>query len=405
MTNYFGLTPEELEKKGAPWTAREIVQQPRIWQEVAQLVERNTARVSAFLAPLLRKPELRIVLTGAGTSAFIGECLAPALARQTDGPARDTNGPARQTNGPAKHNRRSVSAVSTTDIVAGPASYLAPDVPTLLVSFARSGNSPESLAAVELAQQCLSECYHLIVTCNAKGALHQRGVALPNACVLLLPEDADDRGFAMTSSFSGMLLAAALVFRLPLFDGAGPVAGSVSLDLLGGWAPRLQDLVAQRFERIIYLGANELKGMAREAALKMLELTDGGIVAMAETPLGFRHGPKTIVNRKTLVVALLANDAQSRRYDLDLLAELRSDRIAGRVLALAAGEGGGTSHPDDILIPGLTGASDLGLCLPFALFAQSLALLQSLSLGIRPDNPNAAGAVSRVVRGVTIYPC
>jgi len=386
MTNYFGLTPEELEKKGAQWTAREIVQQPRIWQEVARRIEGDAARVSSFLAPLLRKPELRIVLTGAGTSSFIGECLAPALARQAYGSA--------------KLSKRRVSAVSTTDIVAGPAPYLAPDVPTLLVSFARSGNSPESMAAVELAQQCLSECYHLIVTCNAGGALHQRGVTLSNACVLLLPEDADDRGFAMTSSFSGMLLAAALVFGLPLFQGPGPV----TLDLLGSWASRLRSLVAEGFERIVYLGANELKGLAREAALKMLELTDGRVVAMAETPLGFRHGPKTIVNHKTLVVALLANDGQARRYDLDLLAELRSDRIAGRVLALVAGQDASTGHPDDVLVPGLTGASDLGLCLPFALFAQSLALLQSLALGIRPDNPNAAGAVSRVVRGVTIYP-
>src|SRR6185312_14004955 len=110
MMNYFG-PPEELEKKGAQWTAREIMQQPRIWQEVARLIESDTARVSSFLAPLLHKPGLRIVLTGAGTSAFIGQCLAPALAR--------------------KHW---VSAVSTTDIVAGPANYLAPDVPTLLVS-------------------------------------------------------------------------------------------------------------------------------------------------------------------------------------------------------------------------------------------------------------------------------
>ena len=383
MMNYFGLTAEELEKKGAQWTAREIVQQPRIWQEVARVIESDGARVSSFLAPLLRKPGLRIVLTGAGTSAFIGECLAPALVRETRG---------------------WVSAVSTTDIVAGPAQYLAPDVPTLLVSFARSGNSPESMAAVELAQQCLTECYHLIVTCNAEGALHRKGGALPNACVLLLPEDADDRGFAMTSSFSGMLVAAALVFGLSSFHGPGPIAGPVTLDLLASWAPRLQSLVAEGFERIVYLGANELKGLAQEAALKMLELTDGRIVAMAQTPLGFRHGPKTILNRKTLVVVLLANDAQARRYDLDLLAELRSDKIAGRVLALVAGQGGSTAHPDDVLVPGLTGASDLALCLPFALFAQSFALRQSLALGIRPDNPNAAGAVSRVVRGVTIYP-
>jgi D-galactosamine 6-phosphate deaminase/isomerase len=395
MTNHFGLTPEELEKKGALWTAREITQQPRIWQEVVRLIESESARLSAFLAPLLHKPELRIVLTGAGTSAFIGECLAPALARRIQGSDLKTNGPAR-------HNKRCVSAISTTDIVAGPANCLIPDVPTLLVSFARSGNSPESMAVVELAQQCLTECYHLIVTCNAKGTLHQRGGALPNACVLLLPEDADDRGFAMTSSFSGMLLAAALVFGLP--SAHGPETGAVTLDLLGSWMPRLQSLVARGFERIIYLGANELKGLAHEAALKMLELTDGRIVASADTPLAFRHGPKTIVNDKTLVVMLLANDPRARRYDLDLLAELRSDNIAGRVLALMAGEGGSTGHPDDVFVPGLASASDLGLCLPFALFAQSLALLQSLSLGIRPDNPNAAGAVSRVVRGVTIYP-
>jgi tagatose-6-phosphate ketose/aldose isomerase len=227
----------------------------------------------------------------------------------------------------------------------------------------------------------------------------------------------------MTSSFSGMLLAAALVFRLPLVAGVasapvgtgtplttgspwvpGGTTSKVTVDLLASWLPRLQGLVAQRFERIVYLGANELKGLAREAALKMLELTDGKVVAMADTPLGFRHGPKTIVNGRTLVIVLLSNDIYSRQYDRDLLAELRADGIAGRVLALVARHGGSTGHPDDVLVPGLAEASDLGLCLPFALFAQSLALLQSLALGIRPDTPNAAGAVSRVVRGVSIYP-
>jgi tagatose-6-phosphate ketose/aldose isomerase len=384
MMNYFGLTPEELEHKGEHWTAREIAQQPRLWREIERLVAAEVeAHLGQFLEPLLRLPNLRIVLTGAGTSAFIGECLAPALARSRAG---------------------WISAVSTTDLVAGPAAHLARDVPTLLVSFARSGNSPESVAAVELAQQCVPGCHHLIITCNREGALYRLGTGLRNARVLLLPQEADDRGFAMTSSFSGMLLAAAVVFRLPLAATAVPEAGQVTLDLLGSWLPRLQSLVAQGFERIVYLGTNELKGLAREAALKMLELTDGRVVSIAETPLGFRHGPKTIVNRRTLVVVLLSNDHHVRQYDRDLLAELRADGIAGKVVALLARHGGSTGHPDDVLIPGLAGASDLGICLPFALFAQSLALLQSLALGIRPDTPNAAGAVSRVVRGVSIYP-
>ena len=381
--NYFGLTPEEIETRGGQWTAREIVQQPEIWQEVEQLIRSDTGGVAAFLTPLLQRADLRIVLTGAGTSSFIGECLAPALLKQYG---------------------HWVGAIATTDLVASPANHFVRGVPTLLVSFARSGNSPESKAAVELAERSLSECFHLIVTCNATGELYRRGIELPNARVLLLPEKSDDRGFAMTSSFSGMLLAAARFFKLPLAGAAVPAGGAPILSLLESWRPRLQGLVAQRFERIVYLGANELKGLAREAALKMLELSDGRVVSIADTPLGFRHGPKTILNGRTLVVVLLSNDSHIRRYDLDLLAELRSDGIAGRVLALVAREGGTTGHPDDVLVPGLANASDLGLCLPFAVFAQSLAFMQSLSLGIRPDTPNAAGAVSRVVKGVSIYP-
>jgi tagatose-6-phosphate ketose/aldose isomerase len=207
----------------------------------------------------------------------------------------------------------------------------------------------------------------------------------------------------MTSSFSGMLLAAALTFQLPLAQQAGATK-AITLELLGSWLPRLQGLVAERFERIVYLGANELKGLAREASLKMLELTDGKVVSIAETPLGFRHGPKTIVNGRTLVVVLLSNDSYTRQYDRDLLSELRADGIAGRVVALMARHNGSTGHPDDVLVPGLASTSDLGLCLPYALFAQSLAFMQSLAHGIRPDTPNAAGAVSRVVRGVSIYP-
>jgi len=152
------------------------------------------------------------------------------------------------------------------------------------------------------------------------------------------------------------------------------------------------------------LGSQAFKGLAREAALKMLELSDGRIVALPDTPLGFRHGPKTIVNDRTLVVVLLGNEAYARRYDLDLLKELRADGVAGRVLALTAQAIDGR-HADDVVLAGGAGAgSDLALCLPYAVFAQVLAFLQSLALGLRPDVPNAGGTVSRVVRGVTIYP-
>jgi len=156
----------------------------------------------------------------------------------------------------------------------------------------------------------------------------------------------------------------------------------------------------------VYLGGQEFKGLARESALKLLELSDGKVVALAETPLGFRHGPKTIVNGKTLVVMFLSNDPYARQYETDLLRELRTDGVAGRVVALCARRApeGDSSGQDWLTIPAATDASNLGLCFPYVVFAQTLAFLQSLALGLRPDTPNARGVVNRVVQGVSIYP-
>ena len=379
--NLLGMSPDELEASGAYWTAREISQQPAVWIDIERAMARDAEALRAYLDPLLMRQELRIVLAGAGTSACIGECLAPALARRMG---------------------RRVEAVATTDLVASPESWLAPTAPVLLVSFARSGNSPESVATLTLAEQALPECHHLIVTCNREGELLRRAQGMRNAHVLLLPEETNDRGFAMTSSFSGLMLAAALAFNLP-----APQATAA----LARWAdgvladfPSAAGLASAGFERVVYLGSNELKGLAREAALKMLELTDGRVVTLSDTPLGFRHGPKTFINSKTLVVMFLCNDPYSRRYELDLLGELRADGIAARVVALTAGDSARSAHPNDIVVPGATAAPDSDLCFPYAVFAQTLALLQSLALGLRPDSPNAKGVVHRVVRGVSIYP-
>jgi tagatose-6-phosphate ketose/aldose isomerase len=162
---------------------------------------------------------------------------------------------------------------------------------------------------------------------------------------------------------------------------------------------------------VVYLVTREFKGLAREAALKLLELSDGKVVALAETPLSFRHGPKTIVNDRTLVVMFLSNDPYARRYEMDVLRELRGDGVAARVLALQAGAAAGAADfvpggtpADTLLVPGALDASDLALCFPYAVFAQTFAFLQSLALGLRPDTPNARGVVSRVVQGVSIYP-
>ena len=379
QNDLLGISLERLDAAGAGLTAREIAQQAAIWPRIEALMAAQRAALDAFLGPLLARPDLRIVLTGAGTSAFIGECLVPAMLGAG----------------------WRAEAVPTTDLVSGPRQFLQANVPTLLVSFGRSGSSPESVASVALADQLVDQLHHLVVTCNADGDLCRLARERPNAHVILLPDATHDRGFAMTTSFTSMLLAAASAFGV-LAPGAATAPALAADDLLHTALPLLDALVARRFQRVVYLGSNALRGLAREAALKLLELTDGQVVALFDSPLGFRHGPKTIVDADTLIVVLLSNDAHTRRYDLDLLHELRRDGRAGRVLALS-----GQAEPglgaDCLLLHGAEQAADLALALPCIVFCQAFALLQSLALGLRPDTPSVSGTVNRVVRGVTIH--
>lgn len=379
-----GRDENDLEALGALWTAREIEQQPAMLRETFATLLARRAEVERFVRPLLTNAEMRTILTGAGTSAFIGECLAPYLSARLLG---------------------RVEAIATTDLVSAPHLYFEPQTPTLLVSFARSGNSPESVAAVELANRCVGAMHHLAVTCNPQGALAGKFRHGGNGISLLLPEATHDRSFAMTSSFSCMLMSS--LVALAGFDGmqgrVDRVARSAA-DVVSAQAAAMRMLAAQRHERVVYLGSHIFKGLAREAALKLLELTDGQVVSAFDSPMGFRHGPKAIVNARTLVVIFLSNDAYTRYYDLDLLNEVRRDGRSGGLLAICARDG---DVPDDvarIVVPEMQDAEDVDLLVPYVVAPQMFAFEQSLGRGITPDHPNPSGTVNRVVQGVRIHP-
>ncbi len=375
-----GFDDAWLKAHGGFWTAREIAQQPDMLRKTQGLLTATQTAIEAFVAPLLSRG-VRIILTGAGTSAFIGDSLAPWLSGKIG---------------------RAVESIATTDLVCAPELYFTADAPTLLVSFGRSGNSPESIAAVELADQCVSEVHHLVITCNADGALARYAKMAKHGYCLLLPEETHDRSFAMTSSYSCMTYAALTVFTgiaamsariAPLADA---VAGVIATNL-----PALQQVVDEGYDRVVYLGSHVFKGLAREAGLKLLELTNGGIATLFDSPLGFRHGPKTFVTNKTLVVVFVSNDPYTRQYDIDLLDELRRDGEAGRVIAVTAQDG--LEAYDHIRIRSLEAAQDIDLLFPFIAVAQIFAFQQSLKRGLTPDQPNTQGTVNRVVQGVRIH--
>ncbi len=299
----------------ALWTAREIAQQPAVWRALADDLRSRREQTARFLDPLVARGDLRIVLTGAGTSAFAGQILAPGLSRALG---------------------RRVDAVATTDLVSNPHDHLLRDEPTLLVSFARSGDSPESLAAVRLADELVTECRHLVLTCNPDGGLYRslnapESQASDRSLVLLMPEGTNDRGFAMTSSVTSMMLAALTV--LGGRNDAHQLA-DVAEAVLPALEQRARALAQERTDRFVYLGSGALTGLARESALKLLELTAGQVVSYFDSPLGFRHGPKSVVNDTTLALVYLSNDPYTRRYDLDIVRELRGALPERRVISL-----------------------------------------------------------------------
>ncbi|HDR2685328.1 TPA: SIS domain-containing protein [Enterobacter ludwigii] len=367
------------------WTEEEIRQQPASWIRSLNNIDNLRASIDNFLTPLLRKRELRIVLTGAGTSAFIGDIISPWL---------------------ASHTGKNITAVPTTDLVTNPMDYLSAAHPLLLVSFARSGNSPESVAAVELANQCVPECYHLSITCNEAGNLYQTAVNSDNAYALLMPAETHDRGFAMTSSITTMMASCLAVFAPETINSHTfrDVADRCQtiLTSLGDFSQSV--FGNDPWKRIVYLGSGGLQGAARESALKVLELTAGKLAAFYDSPTGFRHGPKSLVDRETLVVVFVSSYPYTRQYDLDLLAELRRDRQAMRVVAIAAETDPVIEAGPHILLPPARTFIDMEQAFCFLMYAQVFALSQSLRVGNTPDTPSASGTVNRVVQGVVIHP-
>lgn len=359
-------------------TEKEIRRQPTVLRTVAARLRSSRTAIDGFVEPFRAPGTARIVLTGAGTSAFVGEIAAPALSRALGRP---------------------VEAIATTDLVSSPESHLVPDAPVLLVSFARSGNSPESLAATAVVDALVSDVRHLVVTCDPEGALYQAHAGRSDSLVLTIPE-ANDAAFAMTSSFTSMLVT---VVAALLGDDAVDVdsVAQAAQEVIDA-VERIRAVVRLGPRRVVYLGSGPLTGLAREAALKTLELTAGRTVAYFDSALGFRHGPKSVLDDETVVVVFVSGDPYTRRYDEDIVEELRAE-LGERVVVVASAPLRDGLHVDHLL-PGLDGTQDAAAAAAFVVFAQLLAVLLSAELGVTTDNPFPGGAVNRVVRGVTIHP-
>ena len=384
MLNY---TKEELLELGAEITTREIYQQPDVWKEAFEAYQAKRDEIAAFLQDIAdRHDYIKVILTGAGTSAYVGDTLVPYFKEVYD------------------ERKWNFNSIATTDIVANPETYLKKDVATVLVSFARSGNSPESVATVDLAKALVDDLYQVTITCAADGKLALQAHGDDRNLLLLQPAASNDAGFAMTSSFTSMMLTALLVFDPTEFAVKAErfeVVSSLVRKVLDN-AEDVKELVDLDFNRVIYLGAGPFFGLAHEAQLKILELTAGQVATMYESPVGFRHGPKSLINEDTVVLIFGTTTDYTRKYDLDLVREVAGDQIARRVVLLSD-QAFGLENVKEVAL-GCGGVlNDIYRVFPYIVYAQLFALLTSLKVENKPDTPSPTGTVNRVVQGVIIH--
>ena len=283
--------------------------------------------------------------------------------------------------------------------------YLHKEVTTILVSFARSGNSPESVAAVDLAKDLVEELYQITITCAEEGKLAQQAHGDERNLLLLQPAPSNDAGFAMTSSFTSMMLTALLVFaKTDLVTKEEKISALIALsqEMLDS-AAAIQKMVSLDYNRVIYLGAGPFFGLAHEAQLKILELTAGQVATMYESPIGFRHGPKSLVNEETVVVVFSSTDTYTKLYDLDLVREVAGDEIARKVILLTD-QKENLENVEQVILSSQYLVDDVYRVFPYIVYGQLFALLTALKVKNRPDTPSPTGTVNRVVQGVIIHP-
>jgi len=387
LSSLLQLAPSQKLEKGLLYTPKEIAQQPETWTRTLPQLTGRAAELQEFLtaAGLRGSPEQRpdVLLVGAGTSDFIGQSLHLLLRKQW---------------------QCAVAPVASTSLLTNFTEYLLPDRKYLWISFSRSGDSPEGVAVLERALEERAEIFHLLVTCNASGRMSQMVAGRARCLAVTLDEVTNDRGLAMTSSFTNMVLTGQFLAHAWTSGQYEPIVGRLAASahaLMPAAAELADEMARQDFVRACFVGSGALAGAAQECALKTLELTAGRVLTVAQTTLGLRHGPMAALDAQTLLVNLVSSERAARHFDVNLLREIGSKRLVRTRIAVAADSGQLGQDADYVLAaPGAAAIPDLYRPPLDVLFGQLLGLFASLRCGLKPDDPSPNGAISRVVPAI-----
>lgn len=390
LESFVELPEEEQKARGLSFTPREIAQQPETWRTTLEIFQRNKEQISSFLDlagvrdALQQRPV--VMLVGAGTSDYIGQTLELLLRRKWG---------------------CEVYPVASTDLLLNLEEYVVPGRRYLWISFSRSGDSPEGVAVLEQALQLYPSIRHLVVTCNARARMAEICRNSERACVVLLDDAVNDRSLAMTSSFTNMVVMGQCLANAWSIEEYAEVIEQLihaGHDLLSRAADEAERVASRGFTRVCFIGGGALAGVAKESALKVLEMTAGQVQAMSETLLGLRHGPMAALNKHTLFVCFVPGDEPKARYAMDLLREIGDKEIVGERVALGLASAKEEIEPCcDFFVGVNEDIEDAYRPVVDVIFGQMVGLYCSVAHQLKPDSPSPDGVISRVVQKFKIY--
>lgn len=392
LSAFLDLPLEEKTTRGLLYTPTEIAQQPATWKTTLNIFKHHQPQIADFLdaagvrTSLEQRPS--VILIGAGTSDYIAQALTFVLRRQWG---------------------CEVSAVASTDLLPNMDEYVIPGRRYLWISFSRSGDSPEAVAVLQQALERYPEISHLVVTCNEKARMADLCKNTDRAAVIVLADAVNDRSLAMTSSFTNMIIVGQCLGHAWSIADYEPILKELvyaGTRLLAQASALAEEIAARSFDRICFLGSGALASVAKESALKVLEMTAGQVKTMSETVLGLRHGPMAALDRKTLFVCFVSGEANRALYARDLLREVGAKQVVAERIAV------GPASLQEVLAK----ECDRYLALEIrpevedayrpvldVIFGQLLGLYNSVAHQMKPDAPSPGGVINRVVQKFQIY--
>jgi tagatose-6-phosphate ketose/aldose isomerase len=390
LTSIVNLSPEEQKDRGLLFTPREIAQQPDTWEATLRLFRREQMRICGFLEQIGMRGAVAgrpvVLLVGAGTSDYIGHCLS-LLLRQNWG--------------------CEVSACASTELLPNLENYTVPGRKYLWISFSRSGDSPEGVAVLEQAIDRYPEIAHLVVTCNAEARMIAISERATNSCVVVLDDAVNDRSLAMTSSFTNMVVMGqclAHAWSIEEYAGVMDRLAAAGRAFLVSAAEEAERIASKGYSRVCLVGSGSFTGVAKEAALKVLELTAGHVKTMSETVLGLRHGPMAALDAETLFICFVSLDARRAHYAMDLLREVgEKGVVAGRIAVGPASLRSDLSSYCETYLATGEDIADGYRPVVDVIFGQLLGLYCSIAHELKPDAPSPGGVINRVVQEFRIY--